>query len=137
VWLWIQLSLAGPALLLEEKSVLASLRRSWRLVRGSFWRVFLVLLVVGIITYLTSLLIQAPFGIIATLVDVAAENTLHTQFWPTVLSAAIGAVGQTVSGAVLNPWSAAVVALLYIDLRMRREGLDVELIRAADARATS
>ena len=38
---------------------------------------------------------------------------------------------------MLYPFTAAVTALLYIDLRMRREGLDVELIRASDAGSTA
>jgi hypothetical protein len=137
VTLWIRTALAGPVLLLEESSVATALRRSWRLVTGSFWRVLMILFVVGILTYLTSLIIQTPFTAIGYLVDSVFDNSLHTHWLPTLLSTAINAVGQTVAGAVLNPWSAAVVALLYIDLRMRREGLDLELIRAAEARSTT
>jgi hypothetical protein len=137
VTLWIRTSLAGPVLLLEDSSVVTALRRSWRLVSGSFWRVLLVLVVVGVMTYVVAMFIQVPFSLVAVGVDLAFDNQLHTRWLPTLLSSGVNAVGQTVSGAVLNPWSAAVVALLYVDLRMRREGHDLELIRAADARASS
>jgi hypothetical protein len=130
-------ALAGPVLLLEESSVLTALRRSWRLVRGSFWRVLAIMIVVGILTYVTSLLVQTPFTAVSYLVDSLLDNQFHTKWVPTLLSTAINTVGQTVSGAILNPWSAAVVALLYIDLRMRREGLDLELIRASEARPST
>ena len=45
--------------------------------------------------------------------------------------AAVSSFGEILAGAVLYPFEAAVIALVYIDLRMRREGLDLELIRAS------
>ncbi len=41
------------------------------------------------------------------------------------------AVGTVLSSAVLQPFSAAVSALLYIDQRMRKEAYDVELMTQA------
>jgi hypothetical protein len=35
-----------------------------------------------------------------------------------------------VAGIITLPFSAAVTGLLYIDLRMRREALDIELVSA-------
>ena len=87
-----------------------------------------------VITYLVSLIIVAPVAVISGLADVVLDNPLHTKFWANLAAAAISGVGQTASGSILNPWSAAVTALVYIDLRMRREGLDLDLLRAADAR---
>jgi hypothetical protein len=45
-------------------------------------------------------------------------------------------LGQALAYIVTIVFMAAVTALLYIDLRIRREGLDVELERAAEAAAT-
>jgi hypothetical protein len=39
----------------------------------------------------------------------------------------IGAIGGIVAGAVSRPISAGVAVLLYVDMRMRREGLDLVL----------
>ena len=41
-------------------------------------------------------------------------------------------VGGTVASALTTPYSAAVVTLVYFDLRVRKEGLDLQLL-AADA----
>ena len=38
------------------------------------------------------------------------------------------AVGGTVGAMITTPYSAAVVALLYFDLRVRKEGLDLQLL---------
>jgi hypothetical protein len=132
ILLSVKLSLAGPALLLEELPVVQSLRRSWRLIAGSFWRVFLVLLVMSIITYITSMLIQTPFNLIGMFAGIAMGDPAQHTFGLALVSTTVNAIGTTVSGAILTPWSAAVIALLYIDLRMRREGLDIELGRAAE-----
>ena len=53
------------------------------------------------------------------------------RWWPTdnTLVGALGAVvGGTVGSVLTTPYSAAVVALLYFDLRVRKEGLDLQLI---------
>jgi hypothetical protein len=128
-------ALAAPALLLEELGVVAAMRRSWRLVRSSFWRTLGLLLVAEILISIVSGLISAPFAVAAALIDSATDNTLHTDFLANLASSSVSSIGTIVVGSILNPWMAAVTALIYIDLRMRREGLDLELIRAADARA--
>lgn len=47
----------------------------------------------------------------------------------------INHVLQLVVGALTIPFTAGVTALLYLDQRIRREGLDVTLVHAAQARA--
>ena len=41
------------------------------------------------------------------------------------------AFGTIVAAAITWPFTAVATALLYVDRRMRREGLDLELARAA------
>ena len=50
---------------------------------------------------------------------------------------AITAVAAILASVLTTPFTASVVALLYIDLRIRREGLDVELARAAESAAAA
>ena len=47
------------------------------------------------------------------------------------LSLIIMSLGNVLTYTITTAFTAAVTALLYIDLRMRREGLDVELTAAA------
>ena len=67
-------------------------------------------------------ILQLPF-IVGALVVGDAGST----FVAVVLSVLGGVIART----LIAPFSAAILALLYIDLRMRREGLDVTLQRAA------
>jgi hypothetical protein len=129
----VRFSLAAPALLLEQQSVVASLRRSWRLVRGSFWRTLGIELLASLLAYIGTLLITGPTALIGALVQAAIGNTSGASFSGDLFGAVVVATGRTASGAVFTPWISAVIALVYVDLRMRREGLDLELIKAADA----
>jgi hypothetical protein len=137
----VKVSFAAPALLLERIGIRAALARSWRLVAGSWWRVLGILLLGGLIASFASGLLQAPFSVVGIVVaavlgnDGGATGSLGRA---TVISTVITNLGTIVGTTVVAPFSAAVTSLLYIDLRMRREGLDVALARAAqDARAAA
>jgi hypothetical protein len=132
--LWVRFAFAAPALLLEQLGVVSALRRSWRLSIGSWWRTFGILLLTGIIAGVANGLLSVPFALFGGVVGEAMGSDGGD---PTTLSAgyavatSIGNIGTVVATAVTAPFSAAVTALLYIDLRIRREGLDVALARAA------
>jgi hypothetical protein len=120
------LAVAAPALLLENLGVFAAIRRSYRLVRGSFWRVFGISLLTGVITYVIRQIFTVPFALIGSVFS-SFQNP--TGFSSALIQLLISDVGTILAGAVLYPFTAGVAALLYLDLRMRREGLDVDLIR--------
>ena len=122
-------SLAGPALLLENQKVTMAMRRSWRLVRGSWWRVFGILLLAAIIVSVGRGIVVAPFQLMAQIPTAAAGGGIGG----IVAGLLVQDIGTIIAGTIFYPFSAAVSALLYIDLRMRREGLDVELMRASEA----
>jgi hypothetical protein len=133
VLVYVRLAFAAPALLLEQLGVVGALRRSWRLVAGSWWRSFGILLLGAIIAGAINGLVQLPFSVIGSLVGAfvgddpsGGEVTTGLQ-----LSLVISNVGSVVASTVTAPFTAALTALLYIDLRIRREGLDVALARAA------
>jgi hypothetical protein len=122
-------ALAAPALLLENAPVTTAMRRSWRIVRGSSWRVFGILLLAGLIVSIGQAVVTTPVAILAGL-PAAGQSSPYASLSLTFVQLLISGVGTIVAGAIFYPFSAAVDALLYIDLRMRREGLDVTLARA-------
>ena len=128
-WISTRTLLATPALMLEKLSVKAGLVRGWRLSRGSFWRLLGIYLLTTIIVGVVASIIVGPVSMIATLVS---SNPFSDP-----LALAITGVGSVLGSVLTTPFTAAVVALLYIDTRVRREGLDVELTRAAEAAAAA
>ena len=122
VYVYVKLSVASPALVMEGVGVVESLKRSWVLVRRSWWRVLGILILSAIITSLLTTVVTVPITLIATLVSGFSESLV-----PTVLASGVATL---VAGIITLPFSAAVTGLLYIDLRMRREALDIELVSA-------
>ncbi|MFJ8312403.1 MULTISPECIES: glycerophosphoryl diester phosphodiesterase membrane domain-containing protein [unclassified Streptomyces] len=133
LWLYIRFSLASPALMLERQSIVQSLRRSTKLVNGSWWRIFGIMLLTSILMTIVSMIIVFPFSAIAMAVDSNSFSDILNggtpQFgWAYLIVSGIGAV---IASAITYPIAAGVSVLLYIDQRIRREALDLELARAA------
>ncbi|MFF3352423.1 glycerophosphoryl diester phosphodiesterase membrane domain-containing protein [Streptomyces sp. NPDC002917] len=133
IWLMVRFCLATPALMLERQSITVSMRRSAKLVRGAWWRMFGILLLTWLLTLIVTLVIAIPFGIIAMIVDGDGLSTFltgeSTGFgWPFLI---ISGIGEVIISTITYPLSAGVMALLYVDQRIRREALDLELARAA------
>ncbi|MFD0169339.1 hypothetical protein ACFVJH_35215 [Streptomyces decoyicus] len=133
LWLGVRYSLASPALMLEKQGVIAAMRRSAKLVRGTWWRVLGVQLLAFLLTGIVEFIIQIPATVIAFLIGGEnlmdwANGTGNTAGWSFLIVLGIGAV---ISSTITFPISAGVTALLYVDQRIRREALDLELARAA------
>lgn len=130
-WLYVKLAMAPPALVLERATVRTALGRSWELVRAGWWRVFGILLLAAVIGAVISGIVQVPFTLVGEGLALATGSPDATA--PQLLALSVAGLGGAIAGTVVFPFSAAVAALVYVDLRMRREGLDLELARAAGA----
>jgi hypothetical protein len=136
LWLFAKLGLAAPALLLEDRGPADALRRSWGLTRGSFWRVLGVLVLAALIQGIGAGIVATPFSIVAAILSTVlggGADTPYPGFGANLVQLLVAGVGTTIGGAIFYPFTAAVTTLLYLDLRMRREGLDVELVRHVES----
>ncbi|WP_344453959.1 glycerophosphoryl diester phosphodiesterase membrane domain-containing protein [Actinocorallia aurantiaca] len=122
VWLYTRYVLAAPAVVLERGGVTAAFTASARLVGGQWWRTFLILLLTVVLTAFMGLILRVPF-LVGGLLFFGAEP----QGWQAVAMLAVDTLGQIASWTVVAPFDAAVIVLLYLDRRHRREGLDLEL----------
>jgi len=114
VYLGVRWSLVVAAMMAEDIGPIRGLGRSWNLVSGSWWRTFGILLIVGILQTIISYALFILFGLIA-----AVFSTGDFQ-------AALVQVGSTLLSAVVSPITTIAVVLLYFDLRVRKEGLDLD-----------
>lgn len=132
LWLNVSFALAAPALMLERQSIEAALRRSAKLVRGAWWRTFGVLALTWLLTFLLTFLVSIPFGIIAVIVDGTdvsefLNGTAPSFGWSFLI---VTGIGEAIVSTLIYPF-VGVMALLYVDQRIRREALDLDLARAA------
>jgi hypothetical protein len=114
VYLGVRWTLAVAAMMAEDLGPIKGLGRSWNLVRGSWWRTFGILLIVGIMQAVIGYALGFLFGLIAGVVT-SGDVQL-----------AVIAVGSTILGALVSPITTIAVVLLYFDLRVRKEGLDLD-----------
>ena len=128
LWFWVRMrALAVPALMLEPVGVFGAIGRAIRLSRSQFWRLLGLLLLVALVVAVAGGVMRAPFTIAAQVFLTGSTDTGHGLLIYLLLTA----VGTVISSAVLQPFSAAVSALLYIDQRIRKEAYDVELLGRA------
>jgi hypothetical protein len=132
LWLIIRFSLASPALMLEKQSITKSMSRSAKLVRGSWWRIFGIQLLAGIIANIVAAIIVLPFTFLAAALSGDGIggflNGTGDLGWTFLI---VSGIGSVIGSMITFPITAGVTVLLYIDQRIRREALDLELARAA------
>ncbi|WP_410605389.1 hypothetical protein [Amycolatopsis sp. lyj-90] len=121
-------ALASPAFILERGTVMESFRRSVKLVSGMFWRVFGILLLATVIASFLASIITLPFSFGAFM---SIFGNLNEMYVPSTGDLILQSVGTVISQTIVGPFTALVTVILYIDQRMRREGMDIELARAA------
>lgn len=129
VYLYVSFAVAAPALMLEKQPVFRSLGRSHHLVRGKWWRVLGITLLATIITTFVAGIISTPFQLVGGGFTVLTDPNAAGN--PSLLALMIGAIGGVLGSMITLPFSAAITVLLYVDLRIRKEALDIELARAA------
>jgi len=144
LWYLLRFSLLGPVLAMEELSAMRAFRRSGELLSGRvepgfFGRVRVraivlvtvvsaILVAVSLISGLPALIVQFAYSNPLDPVAMASNPVPQAILVPAELL-------QVVGQAVFNPLGLVFYALFYLDIRVRREGLDLE--SRLEARSTS
>ena len=112
----VSFAVAVPALMIEKSGPIESLGRSWRLVSGERWRIFGA----GVVLILV---LAVGLGVVWGIVSWVLSSL--------EMSGALAAyLAQGVVSMLATPMSAAVGTVLYCDLRVRKEDLDVAELRS-------
>jgi hypothetical protein len=137
VWLGTKLSLVPSVLMAERVSIRSAIARSWVLTEGAFWKTFGIQLLVAAMISIATQIVATPISFVGALAfDLANPNGQNTSTTITgiIVVYGVGGIVSVVFGAIGAVVQSATVALIYIDLRMRKEGLDLELARFVEAR---
>lgn len=103
------------AIVLENYNSTGGLGRSWKLVKGTFWRVLGMVFVLGVIVYLFS---AGPILLV----------TMGAAFLPSpIFSVVINGIASSLIVIVMTPLQYAALTILYYDLRIRKEGFDLQV----------
>lgn len=139
LWIWLstKLLLVPSILVLERVGIREALVRSWRLTRGRFWVAFGVIFLVNAIMSTAVGIISMPLSLLGSLFGAVIAPTgpndtsgialyLITTIAPQLLVYVLQAVAIVVQ--------CAAAAFIYLDCRMRYEGLDHDLISYLERR---
>jgi hypothetical protein len=109
-------SVAVPVVLAEDRRGTKALARSWSLVRGRWWPAFGVLALGAILGGVLGYGVGVVLDIVVPTEDGSVGDILVASF------------GEFVGAAVTTPLTAAFTVVLYFDLRVRKEGYDLQLL---------
>jgi hypothetical protein len=91
-----------------------AMRRSWRLAKGHFWKILGTLFLAGILSNVVAGILTLPF----TISGIALGSNGWFLRW----------IGASIAAVIARPYAAMVGVLLYFDMRVRKEGLDLALM---------
>lgn len=129
----VYLPVARAAVMLEKIGPIAAVRRAIRLVPGRFWWTVLILLVIGMINGAIQQVFSFGTQMVALIVSALAPGTDVAFF----AAFAVALIVQLLASAVVQySFVGSATALVYLDMRFRKEGLAFDMARAAEARST-
>lgn len=137
-WFTTKLLLAVPSIVLEGYGPISAIGRSWRLTNGYFWRTFgiwvLVSLIVSVATQTISGIFSFMFSFAGMLTPFGEGSTGQEgiAIGVAIAMALLSVVLSTVLQAISNVLVGGNAAIMYTDLRMRKEGLNIHLQQAAE-----
>jgi hypothetical protein len=116
------LALTIPALVVESLAPGAAMGRSWALTRDHRLRMFGLLFVIFILLVVPYLAVMGVFGVLAAFVSskVAGAAILL-----------VGVVLAAIAQLLLSPLYQAALVIAYYDLRVRKEGFDLEVLASS------
>jgi hypothetical protein len=118
-WVLMRFAVSMQILLLEGRGVFDSLNRSGSLTAGNRWRIFLGVAIMVLIVGALGAALTMPF-VVMTMIDALKSHIVPT--WLQVATAIAGGL----NGVITGPLLAITMALIYYDLRIRKEGFDIE-----------
>jgi len=142
LWAWLatKLSLVPSVLMLERLPLRRAVARSWRLTSGYsyFWKTLGTQLLVYVIVQVAAQVVATPVSILAAVggATINPNGDMTASFVLIAVSYVLTGIVSLVFAALAAVAQSAVAALIYIDIRMRKEGLDLDLTRFVEARQT-
>lgn len=114
-------ALTIPVAVIEDLGLSEAVSRSSDLTKGSRGRIFVVALIGVMLTYMALVIFQLPLVAVAV---VMGRQTAQAPLWVNVASA----IAQFISNTLVGPVLTIAMSLIYYDQRVRKEGLDLQLI---------
>jgi hypothetical protein len=127
IWVLVRWTVGMPAMFAEGIGPVKALGRSWNLTRENWWRTLGIVVIVWIMVTLINSAIQFLFTGIAALIPGLSDD----------IRAALVLTVATVVRALVSAITPIAITMLYLDLRVRKEGLDLDQLARQAAPGTA
>ena len=104
----VKLAVSIPSLVIENQRGTKAMGRSWNLTTGHFWHVLGTYILAAIIT-----------GVISSILSAIGGSNWFVR-----------SIFASIAGIITTPFTALVLVLIYLDLRVRKEQLGAEKLRS-------
>jgi hypothetical protein len=132
LYFWVTYAFVSQIVVLEKLGPSDALNRSSKLVNGHRWRVFGVLVLIYIANAIVSNTVQLAMATaLPTEEQIPAANGPRVQF--NAVNHIIDTLVTQLVGIVFSTYIAVCTTLLYLDLRIRKEGFDLEMAAEDEA----
>lgn len=115
-WVFVMWIVATPVMFVENVRLGSALGRSRTLVEGRWWKTFLILFLLAIVAYVVRLALSAFVELGQLLLELVLSP---------FAAAAVASASAQIVDALVNPVMQIAIVLVYFDLRVRREALDL------------
>lgn len=132
VWMAVMLTFSPVIIVLERRDIVTSVKRSFSLIKGDFWRVLGIWLLAYIVAQFVAGAVSIPFSI-----GGQVAMTVSTSDLSFLLSLVLFSVGGAIGQIITGPFTAGVSVLQYTDRRIRAEAFDLVLQTGAAAGPTA
>lgn len=116
IWIWVNWVVVMPVMFVENVGLGAAMGRSWRLVEGRWWRTFLIVFLMLVVFYVARIAVSAFIVLGQALLQLVVSSAVV--FW-------ISGASSVIVDSLVNPVIQIALVLIYFDLRVRREALDL------------
>jgi len=112
--LWVQYAFISQTVVIEGEGGFSAMKRSKYLVKGFFFKAFVLLILI--------------FIAIALITEIVALGIERGLFFLGQYSSLLAEGASNVVSVLLEPFRIAAITLLYYDFRIRKEGFDLEIM---------
>jgi len=116
IWIWVGWAVVMPAMFVENVGLGAAMSRSWRLVERRWWRTFLIIFLMFVVYEVVRIALGAYLAL--------AQGLLQLLF-PSIVILWFTAATTVIVDSLVNPVIQIAIVLIYFDLRVRKEALDL------------
>ncbi|ALJ21279.1 glycerophosphoryl diester phosphodiesterase membrane domain-containing protein [Microbacterium sp. No. 7] len=137
LWLTVKLLLVPAAIVIEHATIRGAIARSWRLTRGRFWSTLGIVVIISLAFGFLAQLVSTPLSLLSIGMEQIFAPTGDPEAGA-IISLLVGSIVTQVIVVLIQAVGMVVQAtatsLVYVDCRMRHEGLDIDLLSYVERR---